>query len=203
MMVEPYSHTIRELEDEIRNGQLTPTELVESLLERIEDLEPRLDAWVTVDAEGAKRSAKALTREAKSGKLRSNLHGIPIGVKDIFNTKGLRTTMGSPLFADYIPDSDAAIVAKLRETGAIILGKTETTEFAYLDPAPTRNPWNTGYTPGGSTSGSAAAVASQMCPLAFGTQTGGSITRPASFCGVTAMKPTHGLLSTEGVYPQS
>ncbi len=201
--MEPYRLTVTESAEKMRNGQLTPTELVESLLDRITELEPRLDAWVTVDAEGALRSAKALTKEVAAGKLRSPLHGIPVGVKDIFNTKGLRTTMGSPLFSDYIPESDAVVVAKLRRAGAIILGKTETTEFAYLDPAPTRNPWNTAYTPGGSSSGSAAAVASRMCPLAFGTQTGGSITRPASFCGVPAIKPTHGLLSTEGVYPQS
>jgi aspartyl-tRNA(Asn)/glutamyl-tRNA(Gln) amidotransferase subunit A len=201
--VEPYRFTVTESAEKIRNGQLTPTELVESLLGRITELEPKLDAWVTVDAEGALRSAKVLTREAVGGKLRSPLHGIPVGVKDIFNTKGLKTTMGSPLFSDHVPESDATVVAKLKRAGAIILGKTETTEFAYLDPAPTRNPWNTGYTPGGSSSGSAAAVASRMCPLAFGTQTGGSITRPASFCGVPAMKPTHSLLSTEGVYPQS
>ena len=201
--MEPYQLTVTESAEKIQSGKLTPTELVESLLDRIEELEPKLDAWVTVDVEGALRSAKVLTREAASGRLRSPLHGIPVGVKDIINTRGLKTTMGSPLFSDYMPLFDASVVAKLRKVGAIILGKTETTEFAYLDPAPTRNPWNTGYTPGGSSSGSAAAVASRMCPLAFGTQTGGSITRPASFCGIRAIKPTHGLLSTEGVYPQS
>ncbi len=201
--MEPYRLTVNESAEKIQGGQLTPTELLESILARIEEIEPKLDAWVTVDVEAALRSAKVLTREAARGKLRSPLHGIPVGVKDIFNTKGLRTTMGSPLFSDNVPESDAVVVAELRRAGVIILGKTETTEFAYLDPAPTRNPWNTGYTPGGSSSGSAAAVASMMCPLAFGTQTGGSITRPASFCGVRAIKPTHGLLSTEGVYPQS
>ena len=202
-MVEPYQFSVTESAERIRDGCLTPTELVESLLSRITELESRLDAWVTVDTEGALKSAKALTREAATRNLRSPLHGIPVGIKDIFNTKGLRTTMGSPLVSNYVPESDARIVERLREAGAIILGKTETTEFAYLDPAPTKNPWNTEYTPGGSSSGSAAAVASRMCPLAFGTQTGGSITRPASFCGVAAIKPTHGLLSNEGVYPQS
>ncbi len=202
-MVEPYQFSVAESAERIRDGRLTPTELVESLLSRITELEPRLDAWVTVDTEGALKSAKTLTREAAARNLRGPLHGIPVGIKDIFNTKGLRTTMGSPLFSNYVPQSDARIVERLREAGAIILGKTQTTEFAYLDPAPTKNPWNTEYTPGGSSSGSAAAVASRMCPLAFGTQTGGSITRPASFCGVPAIKPTHGLLSNDGVYPQS
>jgi aspartyl-tRNA(Asn)/glutamyl-tRNA(Gln) amidotransferase subunit A len=187
----------------IKAGQLTPTELVESLLARIEELEPRLEAWVTVDAEGALKAAKAATRETKNGKIRSTLHGIPVGIKDIYDTAGLKTTMGSRIFADNIPEKDAAVVSKLREAGAIVLGKTETTEFAYLDPTPTRNPWNTEHTPGGSSSGSAAAVAARMCPLAFGTQTGGSVMRPASFCGVTAIKPTHDLLSRDGIYPQS
>lgn len=203
MTVEPFQLTVTESAEKIRYGQLTPTEIVESLLGRIEELEPKVDAWATIDTRGALKSAKTLTREAADGRLRSPLHGIPVGIKDIFNTKGLKTRMGSPLFSDYVPESDAAVVANLRRAGAIILGKTETTEFAYLDPAPTKNPWNMEYTPGGSSSGSAAAVASRMCPLAFGTQTGGSITRPASFCGIPAMKPTHGLLSTEGIFPQS
>jgi len=200
---EPYRLTISQASKKIRNGQLTPIELVESLLTRIDQLEPRLDAWVTVNTESALKAAKTLTREAKNGKIRSPLHGIPVGIKDIYDTAGLKTTMGSRLFADNVPAKDAVVVAKLRESGAIILGKTETTEFAYLDPAPTRNPWNTEHTPGGSSSGSAAAVAARMCPLAFGTQTGGSVMRPASFCGITAIKPTHDLLSREGIYPQS
>ena len=203
MMPEPYQLTVTEAAKRIKNDQLTPLDLLESLLARIEELEPRLDAWVTVDVEGARKVAKILTREAKNGDLRGLLHGIPVGIKDIYDTMGLKTTMGSPIYADHVPDRDAVIVTKLREAGAVILGKTETTEFAYLDPAPTRNPWNTGHTPGGSSSGSAAAVAAKMCPLAFGTQTGGSVMRPASFCGVTAIKPTHDLLSREGIYPQS
>jgi aspartyl-tRNA(Asn)/glutamyl-tRNA(Gln) amidotransferase subunit A len=203
LMPEPSRLTVSDAAEKIRNGNLTPTDLLESLLVKIEELEPRLNAWVTVDIDGARKAAKALTIEAKSGKLRSPLHGIPVGIKDIYDTKGLRTTMGSPIFADNVPEKDAVIVANLREAGAVVLGKTETTEFAYLDPAPTRNPWNTAHTPGGSSSGSAAAVAARMCPLAFGTQTGGSIIRPASFCGLVAIKPTHDLLSREGIYPQS
>ncbi len=202
-MVEPYKLNIVEASRKIRGGKLTPTELIESLLARIDELEPKLEAWVTVDAKSALKAAKALAREAEKGKIRSPLHGVPVGVKDIYDTAGLKTTMGSKLFTNNVPAKDAAIVAKLREAGAIILGKTETTEFAYLDPAPTMNPWNTGHTPGGSSSGSAAAVAARMCPLAFGTQTGGSVMRPASFCGVAAIKPTHDLLSREGIYPQS
>ncbi len=202
-MTEPHQLTVAQAAKKIRLDQLTPLELVDSLLARIEELEPKLDAWVTVDAEGARKTAKTLTAEAKRGKLRGPLHGIPVGIKDIYDTKGLKTTMGSPLFANNVPNTDSAVVARLREAGAIILGKTETTEFAYLDPAPTRNPWNTEHTPGGSSSGSAAAVSAQMCALAFGTQTGGSVMRPASFCGITAIKPTHDLLSREGIYPQS
>jgi aspartyl-tRNA(Asn)/glutamyl-tRNA(Gln) amidotransferase subunit A len=202
-MSEPFGLTVSEASKKIRAGHLTPTEFVESLLTRIEMLEPKLEAWVTVDAEGALRASKTLTWEAQNGKIRSPLHGVPIGIKDIYDTAGLKTTMGSSLFADNVPAKDADIVAKLREAGAIIIGKTETTEFAYLDPAPTMNPWNTEHTPGGSSSGSAAAVAARMCPLAFGTQTGGSVMRPASFCGVAAIKPTHDLLSRNGIYPQS
>lgn len=198
-MPEPYQLTVSETSKMIKHGQLTPSDLVESLLARINELEPRLKAWVTIDAESAREAAKALTREAQKGSLRSPLHGIAVGVKDIYATKALRTTMGSPIYKDHVPERDSAVVTRLREAGAIILGKTETTEFAYLDPAPTRNPWNTGHTPGGSSSGSAAAVAAKMCPLAFGTQTGGSVMRPASFCGVAAMKPTHDLLSREGI----
>ncbi len=203
MTPEPYTLTAAQAAEKIRTGEITPIELLESLLERIDQLEPKIEAWVTVDTEGAKKAAKALTRESQRGRVRSPLHGIPVGIKDIYDTKDLRTTMGSPIFRDNVPDNDAAIVAKLREAGAVIIGKTETTEFAYLDPAPTRNPWNTEHTPGGSSSGSAAAVAARMCPLAFGTQTGGSVMRPASFCGVPAIKPTHDLLSREGIYPQS
>ena len=202
-MPEPHQLTVAQAAKKIRLDQLTPLELVGSLLARIEELEPKLDAWVTVDAEGARKTAKILTAEAERGQLRGPLHGIPIGIKDIYDTKGLKTTMGSPIFANNVPNTDSAVVVRLREAGAIILGKTETTEFAYLDPAPTRNPWNTEHTPGGSSSGSAAAVSAQMCALAFGTQTGGSVMRPASFCGITAIKPTHDLLSREGIYPQS
>jgi aspartyl-tRNA(Asn)/glutamyl-tRNA(Gln) amidotransferase subunit A len=187
----------------IRRGELTPVELLEMSLARIKQLEPEVEAWVTIDEAGATATAKKLTKEAAIGQIRSPLHGITVGVKDIFYTRGLKTTMGSPLYAGYLPDFDAAVVTQLRELGAIILGKTHTTEFASHDPAPTRNPWNTAHTPGGSSSGSAAAVAAGMIPLAIGTQTGGSVTRPAAYCGVVGVKPTYGLLSLDGVYPFS
>lgn len=131
------------------------------------------------------------------------LHGIPVGVKDIFFTKGVKTTAGSKILADFVPSFDGTAIAKLKEAGAIILGKTETTEFAYLDPAPTRNPWNIEHTPGGSSSGSAAAVSSGMCPAALGSQTGGSTIRPAAYCGIVGLKPTYGRISRHGVVPLS
>ena len=202
-MEDAYRLTVAEASRLIRDGRLTPIRLLESVLGRIEELEPRVEAWVTLDEEGARASAEALTKEAEEGDLRSPVHGIPVGVKDIYFTGGLRTTMGSPIYADYVPTFDAETVRLLREAGAVIPGKTETTEFAYADPAPTRNPWNLEHTPGGSSSGSAAAVASGMCPSALGSQTGGSVIRPAAFCGVVGMKPTYDLISRGGVYPLS
>jgi Asp-tRNA(Asn)/Glu-tRNA(Gln) amidotransferase A subunit family amidase len=129
------------------------------------------------------------------------LHGIPIGLKDIFFTAGVKTTMGSPIYADFVPDYDATSVTRLKEAGAIMLGKAHTTEFAVLTPAPTHNPWNLGHTPGGSSSGSAAAVAAAMCPGALGSQTYGSTIRPAAYCGCVGLKPSYGRISTYGVYP--
>lgn len=199
--MENYSLTISQASNQIKEGKLTPTELLESCLNRIEKIEPLIDAWVTFDKETAKKTAEELTREVALGKIRSPLHGIPVGIKDIYDTKGLRTTMGSPIYKDHIPEADSLIVTKLKNAGAIIIGKTQTTEFAYLDPAPTKNPWAQDHTPGGSSSGSAAAVSSQMCPLGFGSQTAGSVIRPASFCGVVGVKPTYDLLSREGVFP--
>ncbi len=195
--------TIAKASRMIRRGDLTPIELLETSLARIKQLESEVEAWVTIDEIGARTTAENLTKEAAKGLIRSPLHGIPVGVKDIFYTRGLQTTMGSPLYAGYIPDFDATVVSQLRELGAIILGKTHTTEFASHDPAPTRNPWNTAHTPGGSSSGSAAAVSAGMIPLAIGTQTGGSVTRPAAFCGIVGVKPTYDLLSRDGVYPFS
>lgn len=182
---------------------LSPSELLEAVLMRIDRLEPSIRAWVTLDQEGARAAADRLSKEVEADRLRGPLHGIPLGIKDIYYTKGLKTTMGSPIYRDFVPSKDAATVSKLREGGAVILGKTETTEFAATDPAPTRNPWNLEHTPGGSSSGSAAAVSSGMCPAALGTQTGGSVIRPAAYCGVVGLKPTYDLISRLGVYPLS
>ncbi|MBL7080767.1 amidase [Candidatus Bathyarchaeota archaeon] len=199
--MEPHELTVAEASQLIREGKLTPTRLLDSILKRIDALEPTLEAWVTMDRERALSDAEALTREAQEGSIRSPVHGIPVGIKDIYFTQGLRTTMGSPIYADHIPEYDAETVAILRDAGAVIPGKTETTEFAAYDPAPTRNPWNTEHTPGGSSSGSAAAVSSGMCPTALGSQTGGSVIRPAAFCGVVGFKPTYDLISRLGVFP--
>src|SRR6202795_3220623 len=128
--------------------------------------------------------------------MRGLLHGIPIGIKDIFYTAGMRTTAGHAPMAEFVPDSDPAVVERLKAAGAIILGKTTTTEFALLAPSPTRNPWNLDHTPGGSSSGSAAAVAAMMCPGTLGSQTYGSTIRPAAYCGCVALKPTYGRIST-------
>ena len=150
-----------------------------------------------------RRAADALDREAAEGRWRGPLHGIPIGIKDIIDVAGLPTRAGSPLRAEHVAAADAPLVARLRAAGAVILGKTVTVEFACFDPSPTRNPWNAAHTPGGSSSGSAAAVAARMCMAAVGTQTGGSLVRPSAYCGVATFKPTYGRIDVEGVVPVS
>ena len=194
---------IAELVCKIRDKRLTPRELVDACLKRIERVEPDVRAWVSVDAEGARRRADELTELAARGEILGPLHGIPIGIKDIIDVAGWPTRAGSPLRDGHLAREDAAVVARLRNAGAIILGKTVTTEFAWIDPPPTRNPWDATRTPGGSSSGSAAAVASGMCVAAIGSQTGGSIIRPASYCGVCGLKPTFGVVSRVGVLPLS
>ena len=202
-MTQPYVLTIATAAERIRTQQLSPVTLVQSCLDRLERLEPQLQAWVTVDREGALASAQQHEAEIRTGHYRGPLHGIPLGLKDIFFTAGLKTTMGSPIYANYVPDYDATPVRRLKEAGAVILGKVQTTEFAALAPSPTRNPWNLAHTPGGSSSGSAAAVAAQMCCGALGSQTYGSTIRPAAYCGCVGLKPTFGRISTYGVYPLS
>ncbi|MBX3412541.1 MAG: amidase [Pirellulales bacterium] len=187
----------------LRAGRTSPLELVEQSLERIAALEDRLQAWVSVDTIGARAAALALGQESLRGAWRGPLHGIPLGIKDIVDVAGWPTQAGSPLRASHLAAHDATIVDRLRSAGAIILGKTVTTEFASFDPPPTRNPWNLEHTPGGSSSGSAAAVAVEACAAAIGSQTGGSITRPASFCGVAGLKPTIGRVSVHGIVPLS
>jgi Asp-tRNA(Asn)/Glu-tRNA(Gln) amidotransferase A subunit family amidase len=185
--------------DAIRGGTLSAVALVEACLARMRAVDPVVQAWIHVD-EGAARTQAALRdEEARSGKLRGPLHGIPVGIKDIFDVASMPTTAGARPWAHTLPTRDAPCVQWLRDKGAIVLGKTHTTQFAYRDPAPTRNPWNTEHTPGGSSSGSAAAVAARMVPLTLGSQTVGSVLRPAAYCGVVGYKPPHGVIPTQGV----
>jgi aspartyl-tRNA(Asn)/glutamyl-tRNA(Gln) amidotransferase subunit A len=193
--------TIVEAAGAIREGKLSPLDYAQALLSRIDNVESRVQAWFTVNREAVLSEARKCEAEAHNGQFRGPLHGIPIGIKDIFYTKDLRTTMGSPVFANFIPHHDARAVARLKEAGAIILGKCATTMFANLDPSPTRNPWNPAHTPGGSSSGSAAAVAARMCPGAVGSQTLGSVGRPAAFNGVASLVPTQQRVSLEHVFP--
>jgi Asp-tRNA(Asn)/Glu-tRNA(Gln) amidotransferase A subunit family amidase len=175
--------------------EITAVSLLADCLERISEREPAVRAWTFLDTDAAMRRARALDAQPSTGLL----HGLPIAVKDLFDTFDMPTCYGSPIYADYRPAWDAACVAMARAAGAIIVGKTVTTEFATFHPGPTRNPRNLQHTPGGSSSGSAAAVADLQIPLAFGTQTAGSIVRPAAFCGVVGYKPTFGMLTRVGV----
>ena len=185
----------------IATGTLSPLDLLESCLARIAVGDAKIRAWAHVDEAGARAVARERHAEARAGRFRGPLHGVPVGIKDIFHVAGMTTTCGAAPAFHVSATEDATAVARLRAAGAIILGKAHTTEFAYFEPAPTRNPWNTAHTPGGSSSGAAAAVAARMTPLALGTQTVGSVLRPAAYCGVVGFKGTHGLIPTEGVVP--
>src|SRR5436309_6618297 len=193
--------TIHAAADEIRQGRLTPVELLETCLRRIDEVEAKVRAWVFVDRERARAEAEALTAELRGGHWRGPLHGIPIGVKDIIDVFDWPTACGSKLWQNSVARQDATVVRRLRAAGAVFVGKTVTTQYASFDPPPTRNPWRLERTPGGSSSGSAAAVACGMCLAALASQTGGSITRPASYCGVAGCKPTFARVSTHGVLP--
>lgn len=193
--------TITAAAEAIRSGALMPSELLEQCLTRIDRYEDRVRAWVHLDRDGAREQAARLTQELKQNHYRGPLHGIPVGVKDIIDVFDMPTGCGSKRWAQSYARRDATCVERLRQAGAVIMGKTVTTAYASFDPPPTRNPWNLERTPGGSSSGSAAAVACGMCLGALATQTGGSITRPASYCGVYSLKPTHGRVSVDGVLP--
>ena len=184
---------------------VTSLELVEECLDRIRRYDDRVRAWVLVDEEGARRAAAAADEAITRGESISLLHGIPLGIKDIIDVAGWPTRAGSRLRENHRASNDAPLVASLRRAGAILLGKTVTVEFACFDPPPTRNPWDPAlqHTPGGSSSGSAAAVAMGMCLGALGTQTGGSLVRPSTYCGIATCKPTFGRLPTDGVVPVS
>jgi Asp-tRNA(Asn)/Glu-tRNA(Gln) amidotransferase A subunit family amidase len=183
----------------IREGALTSRELVEGCLARIRETDGQVQAWAFLDPDHALAQARAADDLRLSGRPVGPLHGVPVGVKDIFDTADMPTENGSVLHAGRTPSRDAAVVAMLRAAGAVIMGKTVTTEFAYYTPGKTRNPHDPAHTPGGSSSGSAAAVAAGMVPLAVGSQTNGSVIRPAAFCGVYGFKPTHGLIPRPGI----
>src|SRR5216110_3463099 len=178
----------------IERGELTSEALVASCLERIAGRDEAVRAWAFVDRKLALAQAKERDRAPRRGLL----HGIPFGIKDVIDTADLPTEYNSPIYKGHRPKADAACVTLLRQAGCVILGKTVTTEFANNHPSPTRNPHNPAHTPGGSSSGSAAAVADFMVPLALGTQTGGSVIRPAAYCGAAAIKPSFGAINRAG-----
>jgi Asp-tRNA(Asn)/Glu-tRNA(Gln) amidotransferase A subunit family amidase len=189
---------LREAAEEIRQGRVTSAELVGACLERIEQVEPDVQAFAFLDREYALQQARDLDGHRALGRSTGPLHGVPVGIKDIFDTSDYPTELGSPLWAGRTPKQDAAAVQRLRAAGAVILGKTVTTEYAYFHPGKTRNPHDKTRTPGGSSSGSAAAVAAFMVPGAIGSQTNGSTIRPAAYCGVVGYKPSHGLIPRTG-----
>ena len=184
----------------VREGRATVQELVDSCSARIASLEPRIQAWEWFDASRAMAEA-----EERAGGILADLplYGIPVGVKDIIATRGIPTRMGSRIFATHVPTHSAWVVRRLEALGGLVMGKSVTTEFAYRQPGKTRNPWNPAHTPGGSSSGSAAAVAAGFVPVAIGTQTLGSVIRPAAYCGVVGYKPSFGAISRTGVNPFS
>ena len=188
------------LADSLSRGDLTSTELVDQALARYEATEPRVHAFAWLDADRARELARMSDKRRRSGLPVGRLEGIPIGVKDIFDTAGLPTENGSALFKGRVPTESAAAVVAAESAGAIVLGKTVTAELAYLVPGVTRNPWDTARTPGGSSMGSAASVAAGVVPAAIGSQTNGSTIRPAAFCGVVGYKPTLGRISLDGAF---
>jgi len=202
-MTDLYKLTIAEVSALMTKKKVSPIEIMDSFLARSKSLENTLHVWVTLDEDKARSDARHSLSELEKTGPRTPLHGIPIGIKDIYYTKGVATTFGSPIYTDFVPKYDATSIARLRRAGAIIMGKTVTTEFACMDPSPTRNPWNAAHTPGGSSSGSAAGVAAHMFPGALGSQTAGSVLRPASYNGVVGFKPTLGRISRHGVFPVS
>jgi Asp-tRNA(Asn)/Glu-tRNA(Gln) amidotransferase A subunit family amidase len=183
----------------IRDGAVSSQQLVEACLARVREIDGQVEAWAFLDPQHALAQARAADERRSQGFPVGPLHGVPVGIKDIFDTSDMPTEDGTVLHAGRTPVNDATAVARLRAAGAVIMGKTVTTELAYFSPAKTRNPHNPDHTPGGSSSGSAAAVACGMVPLAIGSQTNGSVVRPAAYCGVYGFKPTHGLISRHGV----
>ena len=201
--------TIAQAADLIRRRELSPVELIRAHLERISEIDPKLDSYVTVLSNEAMESALTAEQEIMGGSYRGPMHGIPIALKDLYATAGVRTTANSKVLANWIPEDDSTAARNLAEAGAILLGKLSMNEFALGGPDPTslfasaRNPWNTAHYPGGSSSGSGSAVAAGLAMGALGSDTGGSIRGPAAFCGITGLKPTYGRVSRYGVVPLS
>lgn len=201
--------TIEELSNSIKHNRLSPVDVVMYLLERNDKYNPIVNAFITVDREGAMARARLLEKELQKGQYRGPLHGVPIGLKDLIFTKNMKTTMGSAFFKEFTPDDNATVVDKLEEAGAIIIGKLNTHQFAYGTTGdrsyygPVKNPYDLSKITGGSSSGSAAAVALNLCYATLGSDTSGSVRIPASCCGVFGMKPTYGRISKYGVFPLS
>src|SRR5258706_4181423 len=201
--------TIARAAKALRARELSPLELTESYLRRIERLNPRINAYITVTAERARADARRATEDFAAGRVRGPLHGIPVALKDLFETEGIRTTGGAKIHADYVPTQDCTVAKRLRDAGTILLGKLNTHEYAYgvttNNPhfGPTRNPWNLSHIPGGSSGGSGAAIGAGLATATTGTDTGGSIRMPASVCGVVGLKPTYGRVSKAGGLPLS
>ena len=201
--------SLLEASELLRKGRVSPVELANACLARIERLNPLLNAFITVTAPQALADARAAESDITNGRRRGALHGIPVALKDLFDTAGVRTTAASAVFADRVPSEDADVVRRLKAAGAVMLGKLNMQEFAYGDTSaqshfgPVRNPWSRELVSGGSSGGSAAAVAAGLCYGALGSDTGGSIRQPAAFCGIVGLKPTYGLVSTRGVVPLS
>lgn len=203
MIKDAYTLTAAEAERAFAAGRLTSVQLVQSCLNRISETDGAIKAWAFLDPDAALAQAAECDRIRKAGMAVGPLHGIPVGLKDIIDTAKMPTERGTPIFKGRQTDTVARLVEHLREAGAVIMGKTVTTELAFMHPADTRNPHNPDHTPGGSSSGSAAAVAACHVPLAIGTQTNGSVIRPASFCGTFGFKPTRGVISRDGLLQTS
>jgi Asp-tRNA(Asn)/Glu-tRNA(Gln) amidotransferase A subunit family amidase len=198
-MTDPDDLNALDAREAMLRGELKALDLTEALLKRIAEKEAAIGAFAFLDPDLARQKAKAVDDHRRTGRAVGALHGLAVGVKDIVDTADMPTENGTPIDAGRRPGKDATIVRRLRAAGAIVIGKTATTELAFFHPSKTRNPHNPDHTPGGSSSGSAAAVAAGMMPFAIGTQTGGSVIRPASFCGIVGFKPSHGLVPRTGV----